>query len=100
MTLLVMMVVSNSWVRAATSYRLGVRWGRGGRRGGLAPKVYHLSNLYHPKIQMFLPCSNCVGSRGEVDKRDGSGDSAMALNGSIPARPGILAPGDTVVSLL
>ena len=42
MTLLVMMVVSNSWVRAATSYRLGVRWGRGGRRGGLAPKVHHL----------------------------------------------------------
>ena len=99
MTLLVMMVVSNSWVRAATSYRLGVRWGRGGRRGGLAPKdIIYI--LYHSKIQMFLPCSNCVGSRGEVDKRDGSGDSAMALNGSIPARPGILAPGDTVVSLL
>ena len=37
-TLLVMRVVSNSWVRAATSYRLGVRWGRGGRRGGLAPR--------------------------------------------------------------
>ena len=48
----------------------------------------------------FLPGSNCVGSLGDDDKRDGSGDSTMALNGSIPARPGILAPGDTVVSLL
>ena len=56
MTLLVMMVVSNSWVRAATSYRLGVRWGRGGRRGGLAPKDINLATF----ITLRFKCSYLV----------------------------------------
>lgn len=77
-----MTVVSNSWVSAATSYRLGVRWG--GMRGGRAPG------------------SSCWGSLGEPRSPESpdTGDSVMARKGSgtlEPENPGIRA--EEVVSL-
>ena len=77
-----MTVVSNSWVSAATSYRLGVRWG--GMRGGRAPG------------------SRCWGGRGERrgPESPDTGDSVMARKGSgtlEPGNPGIRA--EEVVSL-
>ena len=83
MTLLVMTVVSNSWVRAATSYRLGVRWG--GMRGGLAPVI------------------SCEGRRGEEPsspERPDTGDSVMARNGSGTPGPKLGIRGEAVVSLV
>ena len=85
LTLLVMMVVSNSWVRAATSYRLGVRWGSGGRRGGLTPRPGSRPGDWRR------------GESGEGERSEGRGDSVRDLKESTES-PGIL--GLTLVILL
>ena len=84
--MLVMRVVSNSWVRAATSYRLGVRWG--GMRGGRDPGT------------------SWEGRRGPAARRPerlerlDTGDSVMARNGSGMPGPKLGIRGEAVVSLV